>query len=421
MTAARMPGRATALLLLALAALPVRAQEGPARNLDTYYVDFSVPDLSAFTLLGVNGARVSRPGNVRALATALTNGLNTRGTLEQGTGLEVALLRVLAAPRTLDAYRPLRDRLTLSGAALREADTTRFGLGFRWVLVDRADPYDRRNGLRDSVVAALDRALDRGLTADRRQAYQDGLIGFWAALLPDSPDAAFALAGAFDVSTPPDPLTVDAVTARAQDSLDAHGLALTPEQAARVRGLAEEYVRLVRVEQDVDVDAEVEAAVVDAKRRFRDRTWNAFSVQVAGGGTFRTAAGPGSLAGEEVAGFASVAYPILPRHGQLVAHAQVRLPVGATGTPVQATVGGRLLLGTSTRRLSVEALYGANDARLEAARSVRFSVGGEFRLADGTYLELATGLDNPESGASRFLTLGALRYALRSDRRFAIP
>ena len=48
-------------LLVALISMPSAAQGLPGQtasdSLDTYYIDFSVPDLAAFSLLGLDGSR----------------------------------------------------------------------------------------------------------------------------------------------------------------------------------------------------------------------------------------------------------------------------------------------------------------------------------------------------------------------------
>jgi len=424
-------GQALLGLLLPVLATPPAAAQAPDSSLDAHYIDFSVPNLSAFTLLGINADRISRPGNVRELATGLTNGFGTRGSLEHGTGLEVALFRVLANPRSLDQYRPIRDRFTLSAAAVREADTTRFGLGFRWVLFDQADPYDSANGLHARIVDVLAAALDSGLTDRQRQIFAQQTGRFFVDVLRsngrDTTGAELvALFPTLSLGAPADEeVTASAVERRVLAALTLVGIpALTTEQRDRLAAYAAEYAELYRIEQESEpqIDAELEAAIIRVKKEFREEHWNAFSLQIAGGSTFRTTGGPGDLAAEEASAFASLSYPIIPRYGQFLLHIQARYPLQeATGAEFSGAIGGRLLIGSSTRRLSLEALYGANDSRLEAGTSFRFTVGGEFRLADGTYLELATGVNNPEEGGSSFLTLGALRYALRSDRRFAIP
>lgn len=397
----------------------------PADSLDHLFIDFSVPDLAAFTLIGVNGSQISRPGNVRELSVALNNSLTAAGDPAQGVGIEVAPTRVLDPARTVDEYHGLRDRFTLSFGTLREGDTTRLGIGFRWVPVDGADPYESR-ALRDRVVAALQASQDEGLTTELKNAFHNDVRPF---LLVDLDGAAHAqtLIPLFDLNAlgdVPDPLTEAVAFERAERVLDALGISRTAAQRETLRSFARRFAALVRLARSVDADADLEARIVAVKKAFRDSTWNAFSLQFAAGVTARSLRAD-DLRAETFSAFTGLTLPVT-RRGQLIVHGQLSLPFDDDALTtyddgLRASLGGRLLVGSATKRFSLEALYGTNDPRLDGDTNTRFTVGAEFRLSEGVYLELATGLDDPERSAARFLTLGALRYALRQDHRFPTP
>ncbi len=426
--------------VLAFAAGPAAAQLPSAAvvdSLDAYYVDFSVPDLAAFTLLGVDVSRVSRPGNVRETALALVNGLNASGEAEAGVGVEVALARVLAAPQVRADYDGLRDRFTVSFATDRQDDAARVALGVRWVPVDKADPYEDA-GLRRAVGRALDDALADRPTATETAAFANALVEALQAL--GAADDALALdrdslrdvrrtfsaerdaLRALDRVPPPD-------TARASLRRRIAAAAGVPPSRVRLTpaldALAVRYAALAALANEVDSRARLDARVVAAKDSFRAATWNAFSLQVAAGVT-ATVPTLGDARAEAVRAFGGVSLP-LGRRGQLVGHGQIALPLDgetaddvAPGGEVQASVGGRLLWGTATQRFAVEALWGTNDPRLDGEDHLRLTVGAEVRVDDGVYLELVTGLDDLGDGA-RLLSLGGLRYAFRKDRRFPSP
>ncbi|NNF58000.1 MAG: hypothetical protein HKN04_07135 [Rhodothermaceae bacterium] len=397
-------------------------------SLDHYFIDFSVPDLAAFTLLGLEGSQVSRPGNVRELAFALSNAIGEEGAAAQGVGVEVALPRILAQPRTLREYRGLRDRFTLSFATLREQDTTRFGVGFRWVPVDTGDPYEA-TGLHADLRRYVREALDTGVNAEERARFQNDLVdrlrpaGFprdairgIRARLDPQPDSLRRLPEAFTAADARQRLT---------PLLNSLGIIATDVQEAALREVTERYALLVRLAKSADVWATLEEHVVALKDSFRAATWNAFSLQFAAGATVR-AVTVEDIRVDAISAFSGLTLP-LTRRSQLVVHGQVHLPfddddpLTAYDDGLRASIGGRLLVGSATQRFSLEALYGTNDPRLEGDSHTRFTVGGEFRVSEGVYLELATGLDDAKSSPAQFLTLGSLKYALRQDRRFASP
>lgn len=401
-------------------------QGEPASRLDPYYVDFSVPDLSAFTLLGVESSRISRPGNVRALSSALTNSLSSFG--EKGTGLEVAPFQ-LAHPNSLASYNGIRDRLTISAAAVQdEGGGTRLGLGVRWVPIDRADPYDSER---------LQRRLQR-VFADSRGAYSEeaarqlslrtDLRRFWESIgLPR--EAIEEMRRLFSFEDAPSPVRrrslpealryVESEIAKLlEQSQPGIQQTLSEESRRRLHSLIAQYrVEAARQTETLSgLDADFAAAVTSIRTAFRDSTWNALAIQIAIGATAGTPGSVEDLEAQTLGGFSSLAFP-LGRRGQGIIHLQAALPLDNGARSFSA--GGRVLFGSAVRRFSVEGLYGSNDDRLDGER-YRVLVGGEFRLSDGVYLELATGLNLPGEGDSSFFTLGGLKYGLGQGQRFKL-
>lgn len=419
-------GLLLALFVCATAATPSAQTSADADSLDALFIDFAVPDLAAFTLLGVDGSQISRPGTVRELSVALANGLNADGIPEQGTGLEFAPFRVLEKPQTLRAYRKNARlfRLTLSAATVRNADSTQFGFGFRWVPFDAADPYTNR-ALEDAIKAALAPGLKAGVDPVAATDFLDEFA--IPTLFGLSTTRRDTLLKVFELDEPalmPKPFAAKTVIEQVTAILNADGETLSATQEEDLRALAERYIRLVSAYNEVDAD--LEQAVKARKKAFRDSMWNARSFQIAGGVTLLSSDSTDGFDESTLSGFAGYAQP-LGRYGQLIAHAQLRLPLYADdeassdAEDLQVSLGGRLLLGNATQRLSLEGLWGRNDTRLGDDDAFRITVGAEFRIAENAYLELATGMNLSDGGKSSFITLGGLKYALRKDRRFASP
>ena len=414
-------------VLVAAVAAPA-AQETDSLSLDPLYIDFATPDLAAFTLVGVDDSRVAQPGNLKALATALTNGLSLDGVPEQGVGVELTPALAFGAPTT-STYRGLRDRLSVSLAALRTGDSTRVGIGIRWVPIDGSDPYDPSNAAAESLHTVvgetlrdmLDRREQARTLRSERLAPEAGDFAESVVATYGLPDEAFeTLSALFDGTG--DPRSLPPADVQRLAFRDALGeVDLADDDATRLDRLVDLYAAYRALAVAVD-PSDLDERLADARRGFRDATWNAPVLHLAAGYTARTADGLDGIEGEGVRAFVGGAHGFGTRFLQLVGHVEARLPVLRTldDDEVGVAAGGRLLLGSATRRVSVEGLYALNDDRL-GGDAYRVLVGGELRLADGTYLELATGLNLPEDGGSEVLTLGGLRYAFRSDRRFDGP
>lgn len=447
--------RLLALLLLLASAASAQAPPDSTEHatLDDLYIDFAAPDLTAFTLIGVDAGRVSTPGTVKALAASLANGLTADGALEQGVGVEVAPALLWGGGRPADAASPL-DRLSVSFASVRSGDTTRVGLGLRWLVLDGASPFAKTPDavtLRRTIGRSLQTFVDAttAATAAERATLQDSAYaiaerlieryGLAAAETPRADVLADSLAGAllfpedFAVG---DSLLIPTAAARrvtfeAELRMllgDAAATALAPESAGRrvldgdldaffahyavVRG------RLESVARDV-AHGDAEAA----REAFRDSTWNETSLQLAAGWTARADGPEGlfdALQGEGLQAFVGGSVGA-GTWFQSTLHLQARFPAlrGGTDEEVRFTGGTRVLLGSASRRLSAEALYSTEPR--DAGKGTRFLLGGEVRLTDGTFLELATGVNLPDAGPAGLLTLGGLRYALRPARRFDGP
>ena len=390
-----------------------------------YFIDFAVPDLSAFTMLGVDGSRVSRPGNVRELAVALQNGFGTSGTLEQGLGLEVAPFWVAKSPDVVGDYNGIVHRFSVSAATLKANDTTRVGFGFRWVPIDHADPYDSEE-LRQALLEGLQEAMSEAVTPAERNALTKRVFDFADSTAIEDTNVV-ALSTAFDVidlkkSTESEKaaslIAVGGVDGRVKAILDAEGIVLSDAQRDTLDALVRDYTALAT--KHINYDAESTASKEIAKRReaFRDTMWNAFSLQLASGATVAT---PGDVDfGFSWSSFVGVSLPLIHRYGQFLVHGQLDVPL-EDSSDVRVAVGGRLILGSASNRFSLEGLWGSNDERLTGESSYRITVGGEFRLSEGTYLELATGVNLPDEGGSNLITLGSIKYAIGKERRYGLP
>ena len=91
----------------------------------------------------------------------------------------------------------------------------------------------------------------------------------------------------------------------------------------------------------------------------------------------------------------------------------------------RTSIGGRVLIGNSDKRLSLEgqyvnALFTSMDENGDQIRdeSFRWSFGGEIKLSQGNWLELAIGGQRLINGDTRILPSFGLKHALQNERRF---
>ncbi|MDX1530041.1 MAG: hypothetical protein R3362_00810 [Rhodothermales bacterium] len=421
------PLRRLALAVLLAAAPAALAQDAPATDVAPAdaFIDFAVPDLSAATLLDVSASRVAQPGTVRELAVSLIEIAEATGDAAQGTGIEWALFRTLAAPRSVRDYRARRAlyNLTLSGAVAREGDAARLAVGLRWVPFNEADPLLSRD------LERLARSILRGTTGGPRDptVLRREVVGPLDDLLETFRLDAPQRIGVYEVFPPipnadPD-ATVRSLTDAALAALDAEGVVLNADQQRQVEEVAFAYVLLRDRDRGFDVAAWAREEIRAMKDSLQAANWNARAFHVTTGATWTSpTAELGDIEADAFSAFAGLSLPIEFQRGrdafdgQFLLQARADLAFDPDAAEPRAYSGGaRLLLGSATLRGVIEgtARYGdrrrAGDDRLDW----RVVAGGEFRISPVLWLEVSAGLNLPEGEGAGLLTLGNLKYGFR--------
>jgi hypothetical protein len=132
-------------LLLAAAVQSVVLQAQIPRS-----ADLSVPEIPAFTVLGLSPQNVTRPASPREFVTSVLNGIDADGNIQSGIALELAPYLVLAGNSlTLEKYKadPVKQilsRTSFSLATTRGASdddkSAKVATGLHITLIDRGDP-----------------------------------------------------------------------------------------------------------------------------------------------------------------------------------------------------------------------------------------------------------------------------------------
>ena len=133
------------VVVLFLVHWTMNAQNRDGISIDDYYVDFSVPDITAFSILDVNPNDVVRPGNVKEFAAGVVNYVSENGNLKPGLAIELAPYRLLARSKKRVATTWQRNKslknLQLS-VATAQGDSTNLlvAWGVNWTPIDKTDP-----------------------------------------------------------------------------------------------------------------------------------------------------------------------------------------------------------------------------------------------------------------------------------------
>jgi len=402
----------------------------PAKTIDELYVDFSVPDLPALAALGLNPSKISRPGNLKELSVSAAPLVGTSAAV--GPGIAVAWAPVYTFARSVDDYRkPVLRRLAFSLVTAKEGNTAAVnaGAGVRVMLFDRSDPVMSAD-YETAVFAVL--ASGDNLTRRNQRFQQDEArptVQKVADAMSSDPrvnaEIVTALIGVWDLRRTPTPFAE--VVKRREfikamgDTAAAHSLpapTLGESLNADIDALVTSFMSQV-----VTSAFTVKSKLAKLDETFRESHWNAAVASVDAGIVSQSPDGSWAhLQGRKAGVAIAAAFPAGSR-GQIVAQLQGRKKLASDATEKSYVGGGaRLLVGTSTKRFSVEAFVAvADDTDADKdGRSSRFTIGSEFRVAKGFWLEVAFGSEHTPAGdGQRLLSLANLKYSFKKEPRFS--
>jgi hypothetical protein len=413
-----------------------------APTVDTMYVDFSVPDLPALAALGLNPNKVTQPGTLKELSVAAFP--IVAGDASIGPGVAVAWAPVYTFARSLDDYRkPILRRLAVSLVTAKDGTTAAInvGAGFRVVLVDRADPavspqaglacQDRRKDDYECSVLAILASEDGPTKLSQKFQQNEAVPVLRRVAAAMSTDAAVdaqliaSLLTPWDLRNGPTPFTADGQRRAFNKALEGAARDAKLPVPRLDEALSKEVDDLGAsfLTQAVVAASSITARLTQVGKTYREAHGNSVFVNLDAGIVGRSATGNWSdLKGKVFGTLLSASLPLGTR-AQLLTQVQGRSASGTVvGEKSYVGSGVRLLVGTSTRRFSIEG-FGAHVEDADAARTgtaSRFTVGTEFRVSSGFWMELAFGTERkPETMNSHLLSLANFKYAFKSKPRFS--
>jgi hypothetical protein len=114
-------------------------------------MDLGVPAVPALVALGISAEKVTRPGTIRDLSTAIANGMDGDGAFHSGLAIEIAPLRLAKA--RAGAFETLRLSIASVGSTKDGVTTGRAAAALRWTALVYDPTEDAR--LEGCLAAAL--------------------------------------------------------------------------------------------------------------------------------------------------------------------------------------------------------------------------------------------------------------------------
>lgn len=433
----------------------LHAQNPDSITIDDYYVDFAVPDITAFSILDINSNDVVRPGNIKELAVGIQNYIDAEGNLKPGLAIEIAPYRLMAkALKVRSAWeqnKSLKNLQISIGTAQGDSSNLLAAWGINWTPVDRTDPVASRalqnffaNYLanRDSIANQISFAGQRNKHLQDVNQFLNSLSTSAGAL---SPVAKVSILQYFSggyrnrlirYDSTDNQLYAIALKDSVLQKMGKLTITLNNTQDQTLSTLIAQNAKLTFTEQKEEKEFEksFSEALKREKKIFVEENWNRLVIQFKTGSKYNSAENSvkdlallnwrvfAGVAGR-VPGLRNSNTPFAKRSQVIYQVSYINYKDKSMPLNWEFSTGGRLLLGKADKRLSAEFLYSQASLRgetIEKSEYIRYTIGGEMKIDEGLWLELAIGGQKFLEGndAARVVPQFGLKYAIQKKSRF---
>jgi hypothetical protein len=432
------------ICLLLLSQLTLTAQHAKDSNtLNDYYLDFSVPDLGAFTLLNIKPGNVSNPGNTKELAASLMDLAGGGSKITPGLAIDWSPLQTFKLVHSPSDYAKyyLLNNIQLSLGTVGDSSGTKLGLGFKWTFIDKSDPL-------------LDKKYSSQLISLHDDIYVQNTINLHDFNLATDQflDGVFKVSRHLNVeNTAIYKTIVDMLDARkkstiekdfnqnSNDIIKAINELITENHSNKTKLLTDEekgkiimfctQIKTINNAHDEYVKNYSEG-FKKLKKEWLNSHWNATVVTAGAGWVMNSADNKWSgLKTQTFKSFLNGRF-WTGNPSQITAMVSFGIPKDSTNTDStvksQFFIGGRFLIGNANNRFSIDIGFNNNFTKNSSfnRQVLTTNLGFEFKITDGYFLELAAGLSGPLSNflkAASIVGLGSFKYAFHKKTRFDIP
>jgi len=422
------------LSLLVFGTNALQAQEKvDSSYFDKLYVDYSVPSITALSMLDYQSGEVETPGTIKELAVSLFK-LQEDGRIKPELAIEFNPFLLFSKNRVnnLADYRTMhhwKTALQLSLATNADSLGTNVAFGFKWSPIDDSDPL---------MSPVLNQTIQKILVGDNFDVnYQELFIeevmdSIEGKVTNRTKIAALDEIFSFNGGTQLNELSKDEVMIKVCNALGTTKRLLSKEDKRFWGNVVNKYIAY-RDLASLMIDQPIMKSLAAAKAQFEEDNWNARRLQISAGYLLQSPdSSPTQLRNYQFALSSTYSLPI-KNWGQFIGHVRYRsylsdyspfaesqfdsLPNSSSRRETASLfVGGRILVGgTSARALVEGALYQSfrKNSTYNNLNAL-VTLGVEFRIREGIWINAATGMnyDTTTSNGGKFFSTATLKYAL---------
>jgi len=434
-------------------------------ELRDFYMDFAVPEITAFSILDIEPSTVSKPGNIKEFALGVTNFVNKNGDLRAGLAVEWAPFKTFN--RKTGNWETKKDKatkfewknITTSFATASDSTNVKLAGALRFSPVDRTNPLRDKNWM-DSIGNYFysiinqrniqQQNLDMAKKNFTKRIFDCYLkIGVPDDLIEELSkpiDAANSyrlnsLKSKYDTSGVLYDRTIisNEVFTELKSKFDDQNFgSLFEQHKAELKELCQYFTDIFyQHHSGPSFENQFNIHILKMKEDYKKANWNKWALQISAGGLLNSEdATIKDMNGESYSLAFTTGFPLIHEswfkgtdfnkfmrnHTQIMF--QIKNQQYFTNDSVNNDyffAGTRILLGNYDKRFSFEIAYiHESNSTIDLNQSgIRYSIGTEIKIMDNYWLELAVGGQNFEDKTGvNILPKFAFRHSFGNENRF---
>lgn len=424
------------ILIILIAFSSLRAADQESISADDFYIDFTIPDLSAFSLLNTKPITTSAPGYLKEFAFEVANQSIDADIVPPGLAVQWAPLYRIGDfdYKDMAGYKLRRflQSIQITAGTLKDKNATNLATGIKIIFFDESDPM-LNTIFRDSMTDLLMAAYNPYIQSEKVRFLNKEVQPFINLLKKLYPDQDERIDNILSSEFQTDVINVSpSLFNKIKDALikiDSN-FKEKADYVEKLETLVKNYTKLIDYAIKNTNRFDFQDSVRKLRAQFEQNNWNKLGLSFTAGSIFSAADHtwenlnfdklswvvnfmlPSTLIWNNSNGFGAA----------LITYAQHNIysEPGLDRQRYDLSFGARLLLGKSQNRFSVDYLYTYfNRIDLPNEFGTKISIGYEFKIHEGVWLELILGIDkNSDMSKSKIITCTNFKYAIGSKPRF---
>jgi hypothetical protein len=414
--------------------------------LDALYSDFSIPDASAFSLLGINPSKITRPSSTKELASALVNAASSGKSISPGIAIEWAPMltfdrRFIKNDSINRIYKDFEHysktffqrNLQLSFATVQDSGGSKVALGLSFVIFDKSDPKNNKQYALNLIEKTTEALSKLSNLNDKRSAFATYKSSAFRNLGIDIvKDEAFYINGpcqSSDFDKHDLVLSKDSISKLFIDKLKLpKGDIKEKTVDTLVTKFIDTYIIYQRI---VNSDRTALLKIIQTEQeKYKKDNWNASILKFGIGQIWNSYDNAWqNLQSKKLTAYGALALKI-KKWGQVVVLGQGGYNYDTDSINLaQVTFGVRLLVGKNNLHGSLEFgdqynAFKTSETRPEKDQNIlRSTVGIEFKINEGLWIEFAIGVTGNSIDFQKkasMLSLANIKYTFKKEARFKL-